>query len=212
MADLAARLARLVKNGIGCAARFNVVLDTNVLLDAVAGRHTLRTGGAARIQSNALRVVNYAFEHGVVCFTESTKHELRGVFLGFVGEGRLPGVERQGEFNWIVAHARTVRPGPLIRFCKDMGDDKIIKAAVGAKAAYLVTFDRRLLDLRYVGGTQVLRPEDFIRQVMGEDVPEKNPRSAFSAAGRCGRSGVWLGGSGTRGVRMRPADFPSNPA
>lgn len=46
---------------------------------------------------------------------------------------------------------------------KDPTDDKYITAAVEGKAAYIITGDRHLLDLRVYKEIEIIRPAEFLR-------------------------------------------------
>jgi len=65
----------------------------------------------------------------------------------------------------LLSLARSVGNLPAIKVCRDPNDDYVIATALGADVAYLVTYDKDLLDLQRYQDVQMIRPEEFIRLV-----------------------------------------------
>jgi putative PIN family toxin of toxin-antitoxin system len=59
------------------------------------------------------------------------------------------------ELGWIAQHAETVEPsGELTGVCRDSDDDLVLECAIVGNAAYIVTGDLDLLDMRdFRGGS-----------------------------------------------------------
>lgn len=54
-----------------------------------------------------------------------------------------------------------VRTTERIQACEDEEDNKILEAAVAAKADYIITSDRHLLDMEKFRGIKMVRPNEF---------------------------------------------------
>jgi uncharacterized protein len=69
--------------------------------------------------------------------------------------------------DWLRQKSALVEPGPLPATVKrDPDDDVVLAAALGGRAAHLVTYDRDLLDLGKPFGIQTLRPEAFVSHLL----------------------------------------------
>ena len=65
--------------------------------------------------------------------------------------------------KWLTGVSVPVEAAPLRRTVKrDPKDDPVLAAALGARAAYLVSYDRDLLDLEKPFGIQCLHPQAFL--------------------------------------------------
>ena len=67
---------------------------------------------------------------------------------------------------------------PLAGVVRDPNDDMIIAAALGARAAYIVTRDRDLLSLGTYEGITMLTPEAFIAMVRAQRQGEEEDSTA----------------------------------
>ena len=65
--------------------------------------------------------------------------------------------------QWLTEASRLVEAVPLRRTVKrDPQDDPVLAAALGARAGYLVSYDRDLLDLEQPFGVRCVHPRAFI--------------------------------------------------
>jgi len=66
----------------------------------------------------------------------------------------------------IVESFSIVKPGRKITVVKDNPDDnKIIEAAVEAKADYIVTGDKHLLKIGNYHGIKIIKPNEFLKKL-----------------------------------------------
>jgi putative PIN family toxin of toxin-antitoxin system len=126
-----------------------ILLDTNVLVAAFVAH------GAC----------NDLFEH---CFREHTmitsEHLLRE-FRRVLGEKLgFPRDDLRDSIGFLRSALEIVTPvkmeGPI---CRDPDDDHVLAAALGGRAACIVTGDRDLLDLEEHQGIPILNPDGFWR-------------------------------------------------
>ena len=54
-----------------------------------------------------------------------------------------------------------VESSKRIHLSEDKDDDKFLESSMAARADYLITSDRHLLDLKKLGRTQIVRPDEF---------------------------------------------------
>jgi len=65
----------------------------------------------------------------------------------------------------LVEHARWVKPSSILKVViEDPDDDKILEAAVEAKANAIITYDPHLLKRMHFQKIQILTPEEFERE------------------------------------------------
>lgn len=62
----------------------------------------------------------------------------------------------------LLEHADVVEPHQDVRVCRDPSDDKFFASAVAGRAAYIVSEDRDILDVRNFRGVQPVTAADFI--------------------------------------------------
>jgi putative PIN family toxin of toxin-antitoxin system len=68
-----------------------------------------------------------------------------------------------GLLSWIEKHAVMIEPAPLgKRRSRDPKDDILLACALSARATFIVSGDRDLLELRKPFGIQILTPAQFI--------------------------------------------------
>jgi uncharacterized protein len=60
-------------------------------------------------------------------------------------------------------------PGQLIVVAADPDDDVIVECALTGGAAYVVTGDRHLIDMKQFAGIQMVRPAQFIHLVTADE-------------------------------------------
>jgi putative PIN family toxin of toxin-antitoxin system len=131
-----------------------VVLDANVVVAGVCwqGEGWLCLLKLARRQ---------AFAYG----TEATLEETRETAVRLIQE-RRPGHNAAARLTWYLERVRRVEAPPLGKQrSRDVKDDPYLGAALGARAAAIVTYDRDLLALEKPFGVMIVRPARFLQMV-----------------------------------------------
>jgi len=145
------------------SALLTVVLDTSVWVSGVFFRGT---------PYRALRA--WRDHHFDVVYTPEVLQEiadtLRAKALAF-------GAAEDDALEW-VAYIRAfacqvAASGAGAGVCRDPRDDKFLDAAITARATYLVSSDRDLLDLRAVQGVQIVSPQQFLT-ILGLSTPDRH--------------------------------------
>jgi len=133
-----------------------IVLDTNVWVSA------LIWGG------NPSAIVNAA-EHGAIdiFISEPIVEEISRV-LSYPKIEKIyrPQLARQLLMEQILKNAKSVEITAKLKIIKDHpADDKIIECAVSAKADYIVSGDKHLLNVVSYEKTQILTASEFIKLI-----------------------------------------------
>ena len=130
-----------------------VVFDTSVVVEAVFWpRSTARRA----LTGLALRRFKTAVNAAILDEYASVCAELRS--------RRFPRSRPSGALAWIAAKSVRVEPMPLQgRLSRDPADNVFVATAVAARAAFLVTQDRDLLDLQRPFGVRVVTPVELVR-------------------------------------------------
>ncbi|MDI6710461.1 MAG: putative toxin-antitoxin system toxin component, PIN family [Bacillota bacterium] len=135
-----------------------VVLDTNVVVSGI-----LTPGGPAG------RVVDLWAEGA---FTVAVSPALIEEYIGVLLRPEFRGIGSAGKRTRIVAsfldlaNTVTVLPQtPLNVVAGDPADNRVLECAAAAKAAYVVSGDRHLLDLGMFGTTPILSPAGFLEKL-----------------------------------------------
>lgn len=137
------------------------VLDTNVIVSA-----TLIRGG------NEDRILR-AWQRGAfeLVLSPEILEEI----------GRVLAYEKLRQSRWMteaevvllletLAREGVLVPGTAsVKASRDPEDDKFLGAAVQARARYVVTGDKDLLDLRVHRGVRMVRPAQFLRAILGRE-------------------------------------------
>lgn len=140
-----------------------IVLDTNVVLAALISPNGL---GSLLVRAlDKKRLINYTSEEGL------TELALKiGLLLD---EGKL-----SHEWDEILAHfiamSEVVVPTRHFDLCRDKDDNKWLEIAYAAKAEFIITRDKDLLDLRGEGNAielddhvvGILTPTEFYRKII----------------------------------------------
>jgi putative PIN family toxin of toxin-antitoxin system len=91
--------------------------------------------------------------------------------------GRVLSYEKLGQSRWMtepevvllletLARECVLVPGTtVVRASRDPEDDKFLAAAVRARARYVVTGDKDLLDLKVHRGVRIVKPAQFLRAI-----------------------------------------------
>jgi putative PIN family toxin of toxin-antitoxin system len=95
--------------------------------------------------------------------------------------GRVLSYEKLRQSRWMteaevvllletLAQEGALVPGTAsVRASRDPEDDKFLAAAVQARARYVVTGDKDLLDLKAYRGVRMIRPAQFLRAILGRE-------------------------------------------
>ena len=129
-----------------------VVIDTNVWISAFL----VRSGTAARAVRRMLDLRR-------PCFSEATFTELESRLWKPKFDRYLSLEDRHALLHDVQALAHWVevpREVAAQAWCRDADDDKFIRTALAARAAWLVTGDLDLLAVQAPGGLQILTPAD----------------------------------------------------
>ncbi len=132
-----------------------VVLDTNVLISA-----TLIAGGN---EDRILRAwQGGAFE--VVASPQILEEMGRALFYEKFRKSRWMSAEEVTSLLRLFAHECLIVPGNVkVTASRDPEDNKFLAAALEAEAAYLVSGDRDLLDLKSYQGLRIVSPATFLK-------------------------------------------------
>jgi putative PIN family toxin of toxin-antitoxin system len=134
-----------------------IVVDSNILISAIA------FGGKPE------EVVGLADRGEIRLFlSQFILDEVRRVLLRPKFSVAPSDVE---EFLDFLRYKRVRRRTPALRVSRDPKDNPILECAVAAKADFLVTGDRDLLDLERHEKIAIVTPADFLRQ-RAEEEPE----------------------------------------
>jgi putative PIN family toxin of toxin-antitoxin system len=124
-----------------------VVLDTNVLLAALATRGLCEAVLAVCLGS-----------HEIVL----SEHILKELRRHLTGKLKVPARQADAILALLREHVAVVRPAKVpADACRDRSDLAVLGTAVAAGADYLVTGDRDLLDLGDFHGIPILSPRAF---------------------------------------------------
>ena len=132
-----------------------VVLDSSVLVAALATPNP----------ASASRIVLAAAAAGVVRLVVSD--DLEAEYRRAVEYPRVarcaPRVDRQAFVSTLMDTAERIEPEAAAGVVpSDADDDKVMAAAFGGAAEYVLSLDRHLLDLRRCRGVKVLTPGAFL--------------------------------------------------
>jgi putative PIN family toxin of toxin-antitoxin system len=138
------------------AAGIRVVLDTNCLL-----RYLICPGAAIR------ELIEIWWLEDRICLV--TSPELLEELTAVLARPRIQAVVRPHEgaalLDAMRYKAEILSPlGSIPRYSRDAKDDKFVACAVARHAAYLITEDLDLLDLKDVAGVRILQPHVFLAQ------------------------------------------------
>lgn len=76
---------------------------------------------------------------------------------------KFPGVDVDPILHMVTVEAELIRAPQLSkRVCQDPDDDKFLACALAAKTKFIVSGDKRLLEVSGFSGIEVLRPRDFV--------------------------------------------------
>ena len=135
-----------------------VFFDTNVLVAAYA------THGACN------ELINYCLATHSMYVSEFVLDELAEKLLHRI---KLTGDETQMILNFLRRNCIIGAEVPLGRaISKDRDDDHVLAAAIGSKVDCIVTGDSDLLVLKKVEGIAIIKPADFWKLELMEDISQ----------------------------------------
>ncbi len=137
--------------------RPKVVLDTNIFISSIFWRL-----GAPH------KVVELALDKRIQVFISvDILKELEKVLRRDFEE---PEEMILRQLNLILSYATLVKPRIKLSIVKeDEADNRILEAALEAKADYMITGDKRLLALREFKGTKIVAAKEFIENFSEKD-------------------------------------------
>lgn len=138
---------RLAKAPVESSPR--VVIDTNVLV-----------GGAYTSTSASRQVIDACLRGGLIAVLSlSLRKEYE-----YILERAVRVREYDEALRQFLEKAEVVEPAIVPRVVRDdPEDDKLVAAALGGNAGFIITNDRHLLDLDHYGLIRIRRPADFVR-------------------------------------------------
>lgn len=127
-----------------------VVFDTNIYISAII------FGGRPR------KVLNLAISEEIILFTSPAI--LLEIALKFKNKFSWSNQDVSKAIKAINDIAEIVKPKKHLKFIKkDPTDDKIIEAAVAAKAEFIITGDSHLLDIKKHKNINILTTKSFLK-------------------------------------------------
>jgi len=133
-----------------------VVLDASVVVSGVCWR-----GEAWSCLVKFAR--RQAFAYG----TETTLAETRETVTRLIRE-KNPRNNAPNILNWYLETVKMVDSAPLGKQrSRDAKDDPYLAAALAARADFIVSYDKDLLELKKPFGVEIIRPAQFLKLVKG---------------------------------------------
>jgi putative PIN family toxin of toxin-antitoxin system len=132
-----------------------VVFDTNVVVEAIfwprSNARRALTGLAMRRFKTAINIE--ILEE----YWDATAR---------VGERLFPNAQYGGALAWIAAKSLRIEPAPIRqKLSRDPDDDIFIATAIAARAQFIVTQDRDLLELQKPFGIEIVTPVQLVRRL-----------------------------------------------
>ena len=144
------------------AGRVRTVLDSSVLVAALVTPNP----------ASASRIILAAASEGAVrlIVSDPLEEEYRRAVECRQVIRYAAKVNRKTLVSAVVAVADRVLPGEATGLVtRDPADDRVLAAAIGGRADWVVSLDRRLIDLAEVEGVRILRPGDFLVELRRRD-------------------------------------------
>jgi putative PIN family toxin of toxin-antitoxin system len=132
-----------------------VVFDTNVIVEAIFWpRGTARRALSGLAKRRFKTAVNAVILEEYSAVTTQVRARL------------FPASQPSGALAWIAARSIQVEPMPLAgRLSRDPDDNVFVATAAAAKASFLVTQDRDLLELEKHFGVGIITPVGLLKQL-----------------------------------------------
>jgi len=132
-----------------------LVIDTNLWVSRL-----LLPGGVAA------RAVNAALAWGTPLMSEATLVELSEVLSRRKFDRYVTPADRQQFLRLLGGVVRMVSITQTLAVCRDPADDKFLDVALTGQARLILTGDADLLALHPFHGVDILRPAEFLAQVV----------------------------------------------
>lgn len=176
----------------GRAPALQVVIDTNILV-----ARALPPQGAGRRRCAIRACVDGTIAKHTLLMSAATDAELERVLLRPDFDVRTPREARAAFLAEIRRVARRVEPRRSLALCRDPEDDMLFELADAAGADWIVSLDRRVLAVRRMGSTGVVRPDRYL-DLAGlsfgeEELPElavRPPECGITSAKRAAGHGT----------------------
>ena len=130
------------------------VFDTNVLVSALIFEH-----------SKPDQAFRRALQVGQILLSLPVLEEVNEVMSREKFERYVTAEEREEFLEALVGRARLIDPAEQIRICRDPKDNKFLELAVSGGASCIISGDDDLLDLSPFRGIEILRVDDFLKQL-----------------------------------------------
>ena len=134
-----------------------LVLDTNVFVSALLF-----------VSSTPARVLDHAFDHSRLIFTDTTQRELISAMTSAKLDKYVPLAKREALLLRLTPLMELTAVWQLVRVCRDPHDDAVLEAAVNGSAGAIVTGDKDLLALHPFAGIAILTPADYLSAIASE--------------------------------------------
>jgi len=138
-----------------------IIVDTNLL---VAGRW--------RPNSNSDKIIQLCLDG-----------KLKAVYTAQIKDENLHILEKvrapKGYIDRVLKfyqNSERVKPKKKMTACRDPSDNRYLEAAVEAKADYVVTSDRHLLELEKIEQAEILRPTQLLKRIRSRQETQTKPR------------------------------------
>ena len=134
-----------------------LVIDTNVLISA-----------ALLQESVPARLLRRVLQNGRIVFSQATFTELESRLWRPKFDRYVSMENRRLLLHDLSSVADWAEPALASRHSRDADDDKFVHLALASRAAWLISGDRDLLDLKRVESVRVLSPASALRSLWPE--------------------------------------------
>jgi putative PIN family toxin of toxin-antitoxin system len=139
--------------------KYNIVIDTNVLVSALRSRNGYSFKLLSIIDDERFKV--FISVPIILEYEDAFKREKTNIKL------RKPDIDNILDFICLIAEQRKIfylwRP-----YLKDPGDDMLLELAVESECDYIVTFNKKDFDGIEKFGIRTITPKEFLK-LIGED-------------------------------------------
>ena len=126
-----------------------MVLDTNILVSA------------SFWNGNSSTIVHLVAENKIECYTSKDLiEEFKRVVLR---DFNIPEQSFNSRLNDLLKLAELVEPSQKVFACEDADDNKVLEAALEAKADYIVSGDKHLLKMKEFQSVKIVTAFEFLK-------------------------------------------------